>query len=385
MVSQNKFVATESRFTGSTDATSTASSTSSVGLIEITLGFLFVFRLVVPGSPFRICDLAGFLLVMYASFRKPRVETKYSKRFLTISIILVVFLAAESFLNGTDFSNRIIRICMHIGLAWAIATGRVSLQKLLQGFCIGLGFSALSVILGFAPESSYVGTLTGFIMDKNVSGLFYAFFTVTVPIWVKNSSSRFWLMSLGLVAVVATLSRTSIFAVLIALVWMAIGRRAGFFAKTAYAVAGFYLYKYAFSTFAYIWLFAERAGSDDLRNRINDATAVKVGETPWYGQGLGTATVHVDIYTFQFHNSYSALLVEGGWILTFVFLFGGALLVFRPFKLPPFSAAQISVQGAGIVVLVCALQLGEVFITLPTFMLLGIALKLLGKEKTESP
>jgi hypothetical protein len=55
----------------------------------------------------------------------------------------------------------------------------------------------------------------------------------------------------------------------------------------------------------------------------------------------------------------------------------------HPFKSPPFTAAEVAVQAAGIVVLICATRLGEVFITIPTFVLLGVAMTIAGRRKAQ--
>jgi len=383
LVSQNLGTSASFRLTGSSKAKIDAAVSSPTGAIEIVLGFLLIFRTVVPGLPFRLGDLAAFVLVVYALGKKPLNNSKYVSRFLFFSALMLAFLAAESFLNEVDFANRIMRISIHIGLAWAIATKRLSLEKLMQGFALGLIFNMAASLLNFAPKTNYAGTLTGFIMDKNVSGLYYAFFTATVPIWVKKNSNRFWLMAIGTIAVALSLSRTSIFALVIALIWMAVARNAGIFTKATFATIFFYFYNFADSRLSYLWVFSERVGSDELRARIDEATIAKAAETPWFGQGLGTANVVLDTYFFQFHNSYYALFVEGGWVLVLVFLVGAGLLVLHPFKSPPFTAAEVAVQAAGIVVLICATRLGEVFITIPSFVLLGIAMTIAGRSKAQ--
>ncbi len=131
---------------------------------------------------------------------------------------------------------------------------------------------------------------------------------------------------------------------------------------------------------ARIGIFADRMGTDLLRERITTASWEKVADAPWFGLGLSEATVDLERSTWFFHNSYASLLVEGGWPLAVVVVLTYVFLGLRPFNPDQRSDSRVAVEAATLVLLICATQLGEVFFSLPGVLVLGAGLLLASDE-----
>ena len=108
-------------------------------------------------------------------------------------------------------------------------------------------------------------------------------------------------------------------------------------------------------TFSRIGVFADREGTDLFRAQIHAAEQVKLAGSDWFGRGFNTAWVDVTSFRHMwFHDSYAALLVEGGipMFAVMLLLVGGValgLLSRRQTVRPELRAAE----GAIIVLLVC--------------------------------
>ncbi|MEO0025084.1 MAG: hypothetical protein RL196_1525 [Actinomycetota bacterium] len=349
----------------------------------IALGALFNVRLVLPSTSFYFGDFAAFILILLSLSKPPRFSSANSF-YASITGVLLIFLCLESYANGTDFSRRMLRLAILIVLAGFIASGRVDAVQLLGGIGLGLFVNFALYYLGLTPESGYVGCLTGFLADKNVAGFYYSVFTFAILAMVRSPWARFLVLTLGMAAVFLTFSRTSMVAMAFGIIWLLVGRRAGFFSKAVFATISYFAYIYLEKKVALVGIFADRSGSDALRSRIDAATAVVTRDVPWFGKGLGTAKVEVGEYSFFFHNSYLGLVMEGGWFFAFIVLFGLIAVTVRPFAKPPFSFSEVAIQAAGIALLLCATRLGEVFMALPTFVVLGCGMQILLSKKSEN-
>jgi hypothetical protein len=118
--------------------------------------------------------------------------------------------------------------------------------------------------------------------------------------------------------------------------------------------------------------FAERAGSDALRQRIVELEHVRIDAAPWYGSGPGTSTVDVEGATFFFHNSYLGLRNEAGWVAVVLLVLLGLCLLWS-LASGPVASRNLWVEGALISVAACALNLGEVLLELPAAVAIGVA------------
>lgn len=102
----------------------------------------------------------------------------------------------------------------------------------------------------------------------------------------------------------------------------------------------------------------------------------KTHVTPWYGLGLNQGFVQLGPdRTAFFHNSYQQAFVEGGWpfllVVIVAFVVIGLGVFDRRVKIPP---VLLRLEGGVVVLLVCAWKLGEVFMTLGAFLLLGLCI-----------
>lgn len=108
----------------------------------------------------------------------------------------------------------------------------------------------------------------------------------------------------------------------------------------------------------------------------------KLTETPWYGLGLGQAHVHLEDTTWFFHNSFWGLFVEGGWPFLIIVVAAYVVLGMRPFRHAARTPSRTAIEAATLIFLVCASQLGEVFITVNGALVLGASLLLTSAERT---
>jgi hypothetical protein len=349
--------------------------------LEAILGGLFIVRAAVPGTNFAVGDFAAFALVLVGIFKSPLVYGKVNRAYATVFSLLMAFLVVESLYNGADFTKRALKLSLLAIVGGFIGSRRFDIVQILKGFGVALLLNVPLYYLHIAPDL-YAGCLTGFLMDKNVAGLYYASMSFALMALFKKTSARVALLSIGGVLVFLTLSRTSLVAFGFGIIWLAIAKRAGIVSRIVFAILVSVSYVFLQDRFAHIGVFADRVGSDALRSRIDAAMAAKVAVTPWYGQGLGKATVILGPKVgFFFHNSYLALITEGGWVFLLVVLGGFALITLRFVSAPPFTRSEVYVQSAGVVVMLCATRLGEVFMTLPAFVIVGASLQLLSSDQ----
>ncbi|MBF4457388.1 O-antigen ligase family protein [Pseudoclavibacter sp. VKM Ac-2867] len=356
----------------------------STRIIDAVLMMFFVVRIATPGIGLPVNDIAGLLLVAVAAFRRPTRQLSGTTWFAAISILLVTFLAIVAIATGPTQADitRLGRILIMLFLAGFIASGRIDIVSGLKGFSVGLLANIPLFYAGLAPDT-YGGLLTGFLNDKNVAGFTYAILTVLLFLIYRRLWTRIVLTGLGLGAVVLTDSRTSMAALAAALIWLVCARFLGPFFRIILAgvlLGGFF---YAEDNLSQVGAYAARSGSDELRERIDAASLEKTLAAPWYGHGLGEATTELAGDVWFYHNSYWGLITEGGYAFLLAIL---ALLAFAGFQFlgkgRQTPEARI-VEAATIVILLCSFRLGEVFITLPTFIAIGIGLGIYSQRHSD--
>lgn len=343
-------------------------------LVDFLLGFGLVWdRAPIPGinQPFGIALLA--LAVFVAAFRRPHLRVRRQAEIVLIFLAMLVFAIAVSEMNGLDWGQRATKMVLLLVFALCVASARLNARHLLIGLTVGMMVNAGLFYAGAAPNA-YPPYLTGFLGDKNVAGLFLGVVALAgLPLY----RSRRWQLvhfATFFALVWLTGSRTSIAGVGLACIWLLLRNRTWLLARLALAVALIWVLNVIEAEFARVGMFAARKGTDWFREQIDLATTNKVALSPWFGDGLTTAWVYLDNGRFMyFHDSYAALRVEGGIpmmvaMLSLVVLYAGGLL--RESRVSP---ALACVEGAVIVVLVCAWKLGEVFFTTPAFLVLGLA------------
>ena len=339
----------------------------------------FLLGLTVPFWRFPIAGIPGEVIMMavvigFGIFTRARVGSSTSAWLGVLFMGMLASAIVVSLLNDEPWVQRSVRLALLVLFALTVAGGRIDWRSLLVGAAFGLAFNAAAFYLRLAPDD-YPPYLTGWLLDKNVAGLYYAVFGLLVLSLVR----RWWTRSILVAAFFGLLwltgSRTSLAGFVAALIWWSLRNRLNLFWRLVAFLSGIQLLNWFETQFSQVGAFADREGTDLLRNTIHAAEAVKVEATPWFGQGLNTAWVNIRNHPHMwFHDSYAALIVEGGYPMLLIVLFlvgitGLGLLSGRR----KVSVGLRAAEGALIVVLVAAWQLGEVFFTSVAFLAIGIA------------
>ena len=360
--------------------------TSQIRMPEFIMAFLLLFGDAVPGLGLPFNQIVILVLAAYGLIRKPTFDVSRYATLRTIMFITMGYLAIVS-LNGvhsedaSDWTRRLLRLVAATVLIWVIADGRLHIRSIVLGYSTAIIFNAVAYFVGFAPVNGYYGYLTGWLGDKNFSGLVYCLFGLLILSFARNKIEVIGTIAVFSGLLWATGSRTSIAAYAAGLIWIVIAHRMKAFGRIALGVALYWLIDILTSDYAQSGAFADRTGTDALRSLIDQASEIKVQASGFFGQGLGEAYVylaHTGSKTWFFHNSYWSALVEGGWpwmilVVTITLLF--IVNVFSGRKTLP--AKFYVAQGAGIAIMICASRLGEVFYTWPWAIACGLALRVL--------
>lgn len=361
-------------------------NTSSSRILDVLLGALLVVDGISVGAgAFRlpIAEAAGVALVLLAGFRRPRRSLANFGVLGVLAFGLLTFLAVSSTVNGIDdedWVRRIFRIAVLVCLAGSFASGRLDLRGALHGMITALVINIPLFYAGLAPDT-YGGVLTGILGDKNVAGLYYAVIPVLLIATTTSRRHQVLLFAFAFGGTALTGSRTSLAGLACALIWMIVSPRLGLTVRWILAIGlGLGVYWLSESLPRLGGYFDDRLGSDLLRERIQTASWEKAAEAPWYGLGLGEAHVHLDEATWFFHNSFWGLLAEGGWPFLVIVLSAYVVLGMRPFRHAVRTPSRVAVEASTLIFLVCASQLGEVFITVTGALVLGAGLLLTSAE-----
>lgn len=353
----------------------------STRILDAILMGLFVFRMDFLGVGFALNDLAGLALVGVACFRRPQQSLGGVRWFPAICICIFVYLGLVAFFTGITSADvtRLGRITIMMLLAGFIASGRIDVMSGLKGFAFGLVLNVPLFYAGIAPNN-YGGVLTGYLTDKNVAGLTYAVMTVLLLLVTQRRWVKVAIVAAGGATVVLTDSRTSMGALVAAIIWLLVARYLGPFFRIGLAALLYWAFIFVETNFSQVGDYASRSGSDALRERIDAASLAKIEVAPWYGHGLGEATATVADDLWFFHNSYWGLIAEGGYPLLIAFLALIALAGFQFFAKGPTSPQARVVEAAAVVILLCSFRLGEVFITQPAFLVIGLGLAIAARR-----
>ncbi|WP_176780751.1 O-antigen ligase family protein [Bowdeniella nasicola] len=357
-------------------------SNRSPSLLQVCLGFLLVMQGVpIPagGGSVPLSELAALAFLTLALFRRPERQLSRFGVVGVLAVALILYLIGVTIINDGDWLRRAFRIAMLMGLIGVFASGRVDMRAALRGAVTALAINIPLFYLGLVPDT-YGGVLTGFIGDKNVAGLYYAVVPLLLAATSSNNRYKVALLIFGATGTVLTDSRTSMAALACAIIWVVASPKLGMFFRMVLFGGFVVAIQYIEENFARALVYAERVGSDRLRAQIDRQSWEKVGDTPWYGSGLNQAFVIIEDRQWWFHNSYWGLWVEGGAIFCVVVVLAYIILGLRPFSAVFRSRSRIAVEGAAIVLLVCASRLGETFITVPGALLLACGLMLTAEE-----
>ncbi|MBO1765226.1 O-antigen ligase family protein [Allobranchiibius sp. GilTou38] len=290
-----------------------------------------------------------------------------------LTLAIPGWLLVSSYLNHISGTKRLANLGMEALLVLVIASGRLCVISAARGAGIAVVLGSLWG-LGTLGANGYVGRLVGGWGDPNNAGLCLVVLGCVAFAYVRTRLARVLIAVAGASAVFATFSRTSLFAMVIVILWVVVGDRVQVWVRVV-VVGSVMWYVHTLPATDYATgIFAGRGGSDALRRRISRAERLTVSEHPLYGHGAGSARTNVDGDTFYFHNSYLALRAEGGWILLLIVVTLYALLLWNLLRLPA-GHRKPWIEASLIGVLVCAANLGEVFLAPPAMIAVGVALR----------
>lgn len=323
----------------------------------------------IPGGIFT----AAFI-VFVGMWRPSLVRVRWGGLLLTVFMLLLAFLAAESRYNHMRWVQRDTKFLLILLACAVIASGRINIRSLIIGGMVGAIVNVPMFYAGLT-DNMYPPYLTGFYLDKNVAGMYYALWGC-LGLSVLPKRWRKWWIVLTFVLLFLTGSRTSLAAYLMALGWMYLRPRTGVTFRLAVGAIGFWILNFLIEELAHAKIFGDRKGDDWFRQQIETAMTAKTHVTPWYGLGLNQGFVQLGPdRTAFFHNSYQQAFVEGGWpfllVVIVAFVVIGLGVFDRRVKIPP---VLLRLEGGVVVLLVCAWKLGEVFMTLGAFLLLGLCI-----------
>ncbi|BCT77058.1 hypothetical protein SCMU_29000 [Sinomonas cyclohexanicum] len=352
-------------------------------LVILIAGGLMLDGAKIPGVPFPANSLCAGVLVVVALFKAPPALDK-PRWFAPAVVLLIIWLVMASVFDAGGLSidiRRTFSVSLWAALAIAVGSGRIPQRLIAYGLAVGV---VVGTLWGLATirGSGYAGRLTGVFGDPNTAGLLILTFTCLALPFMHTRRTRWLLAIVALVGVYCTLSRTTFLAAACVIAWVLVGRRISRWFGGAAVIA---IVWWA-TTFAGDGLsadqFQSRAGSDDLRQKIMDASQIAAGQNPWLGHGLGTAHVQVGADTFFFHSSYLSMRQEGGWPAMIIFLIVLIGLFLALTHLPP-QRRNVWIEASFIGIAICATNLGEVFLRIPTAAALGFAVWHLGTQRRE--
>lgn len=361
-------------------ATHVARDIGAIRIPDFVLFFLMATAGGMTGLPFQPTALALGAAVAYASFLRPRFRLGTMGWWIPITALALLYVGVVSLLTpespgAASWEGRLLRLSVMFVFLFFLASGRLDLHSGILGYATALIINVPLFYAGVVPDT-YGGYLTGWLGDKNVAGMAYCLIGLMM-LWGRRTVLSRSLVFLGFgVPLWLTGSRTAITAYVAAAAWIIIAPFLPVIGRWLLGVAIYAGVALLATTFAQVGVFQDRVGSDALRGRIDAASLEKLQETGFFGQGLGEAFVNLGIDgDWYFHNSYWSALVEGGWPWLLFLIAMTVVVMIQPFTFRA-TRDQFIGQGAGIAVLICASQLGEVFGTIPWAIAVAFAMQM---------
>lgn len=357
------------RFNGIETAETSATSSASIPLL-ILFGLSMLDGFQVPGTGLPINSVALILVVVYGVCRR----SNGFSRPTWFSVLLVAipgWLLIASVLNGGVDTRRILSVSLWAVIALILSSGRIPIFAAARGIALGITVAGAWAIATIG-SSSYEGRLTGWFGDPNTAGLFLLTgLCLSLP-FLPSKRLKIIVLLVGGAALIMTLSRTSLLAAVFAVAWMILGGKMNKYLGAAGLAALVYWVVNLPEDAVRIGIFSDRAGSDNLRERIEAAEALAVSQNPLIGNGAGSAKVDLEGLVFFFHNSYLALRAEAGWIglILMIALLAGTFLALISL---PAHRRSVWAEAAIVSVAVCSANLGEALLAVPTALALGFA------------
>lgn len=333
----------------------------------------------VPGLQLPLNEVVIVILVVGLLLRRAPAPTHRPRWFPVLLIALLGALTLSTVLNGETAIKRLGHLAVYVLLALMLSSGRLDPRSAAKGYTAGLMATLLLGIAGFG-SATYGNRLTGLVPDPNALGMLASGLGVACLAFIDRPLWRRSALVVICVGVYLTYSRTSLLAVSIALIWVAAySRLRPLLAAGVTAVAWWFGSGLA-EQFKNAGAFADRAGSDLLRQRIDIGENLVVQRNPTFGTGAGTAVVDIQGQTFYFHSSYLALRAEGGWLAIGIAGLLALAVVVALLRLP--RSPEVGWLGGGLIAIgVCSMNLGEVLLVLQTAAALGLAVWWIAQQR----
>lgn len=353
-----------------------------IRILEFLMFFLMIFAKAVPvlGLPFN--QLMIIVILAYGFFKKPVYKlNKYFPlmlcTFTAMGYLGLVSITHDLSVDAADWHRRLLRLILATILIWFVAAGRLHLRSAIVGYVTAILLNVPAYYAGIAPDK-YSGFLTGYLEDKNFAGLVYCIFGLLILSQLRLKSHLILTIVMFSGILWVTGSRTSMAGFAMGIVWIILAKRIPVWGRMLLGVAIYFAIQVLTEDYAQAAQFADRAGTDWFRARIDEASLEKVHTSGIFGRGLGEAYVYLpnNSATWYFHNSYWSALVEGGWLWMLLVVGITVFCIVRPFSnAATWTRDEIFLQGAGIALLICAQRLGEVFYTWPWALCVGYAIR----------
>ncbi len=360
-----------------------AGSVSKLSMLDFWAGFGLIFIGITTGFfAMPVGTVVVMVLVLYNLTKPAKVDHPNNGLLFTVLLLAIGWALFETLAFNSfpvEYAvRRAVRMAVVVLLALQIAQKKIDIRSLLFGVAFGLLFNFIGFYARVAPDN-YGGTLTGWLNDKNQSGLYYALFGFLFVAMARKKSHRIAAIVVTSGMLWLTGSRTSLAAYAFAILWLYFSYRLNLFGKAVLAYLFYLGVNYLEDNFARAGTFANRLGSDLLRQRIDEEMYRMIDAVPWYGGGLGTAQVPLQNRYFYFHNSYMTLVQEAGWAYMVVIV---GLTIITTFFWKQARTHRIVIAEAGMVIILIASQrLGEVILTVPWAVVIGLALLYLNPDE----
>ncbi|MDO5700985.1 MAG: hypothetical protein Q4P36_05875 [Bowdeniella nasicola] len=317
------------------------------------------------GAGYPLSEVAVGALAFVTLVRRPTGRRLVVSPLLLLALfgIALADLSLVSAIHGAPWFQRVGRVASFGVIAFGVMSGRLHLKSILIGMSGGFLVNAGLYYAGLAPDN-YIGYLTGWAGDKNYAGLYAAAIPLLVCAHLPRRWQRLTVLAVFGYLVFLTGSRTSMIALLLGALWTIVSTHRSVAARVGIVAVFYGVFSYVEEHYARVSIFAERWGTDILRDRIDAAATAKVNAALPWGLGAGEGEVLLNgKLRFLFHNSYQTLLVEGGWILAGSICL---IIVIALFSFGPYAVRSRAVrygEAAIIAVGICAISLGEVHFT----------------------
>ncbi|MBS1846654.1 MAG: O-antigen ligase family protein [Actinobacteria bacterium] len=329
-----------------------------------------------PGSPLPVGETL-MLLAVISAFLTMKKGLFPMPRWAVVAVVLfLTALTLSTVVNGLfaySAFKRLLHVVVYIFVIIGLVRGLLPRRVALRGIQVGLPLAILSGLV--LPEDGYHGRLTGLFGDPNVAGMTIVVLGAIALTGLRSARSQKWYAVMLVFGLALTYSRTAMLGALLALIWLWVGRKLR--PVTAVFVVALVAVVIAVvpTNVQNFGPFNDRAGSDQLRNRVASQEIKSVQKAVVLGHGAGTATVLVNNGTmvFYFHDSYLAMIQEGG-VVSLAIIMTLLIATFLSLMRLDTEDRQPLLEGSIIGVWVMAINLGEVLMDLPTAIALGFAL-----------